>query len=264
MDFLEQLKQALLNAMYMLFDAMAVAVPRIILVLVLLLAGWLIGKTVKGIILRALKIIRFQQALDKVEISPILAQIGIKNPPRFLASLGYWVVMLVFLIAITEVVRLPILSEGIASILGYVPKLLSAMVILIFGMLLAGIIQRVVRSACESINLSGAKVIANIVYYILFVFIAITALNQTGIDTTVITSNVTLIFAALLLAFAISYGFASRGLMTNMLSAFYRKEKFREGMRIRVGDVEGVIEEIDSISVTLVQKKERLYCLQAP
>lgn len=54
-----------------------------------------------------------------------------------------------------------------------------------------------------------------------------------------ITSNVTLNLVTLFSAFVISYGFASRGLMTNMLSAFYRKDKFKEGIGTRGGDIEG-------------------------
>jgi small-conductance mechanosensitive channel len=39
-----------------------------------------------------------------------------------------------------------------------------------------------------------------------------------------------------------------------MLSSFYSKGKFKEGQLIRVGDVEGIIESIDSISVTISTK----------
>jgi len=93
---------------------------------------------------------------------------------------------------------------------------------------------------------------------LLFIFIAITALNQAGVDTDIITSNITLILGSILLAFAISYGFASRNLASNMLSSYYGKGKFTEGQRIRIGDEEGVIVRIDSISVTLQQEKQQL------
>jgi small-conductance mechanosensitive channel len=89
------------------------------------------------------------------------------------------------------------------------------------------------------------------VYYVLFIFVVITALNQAGVDTGIITSNVTLILGSILLAFAISYGFASRNLVGNLLSSYYGKGKYQEGQTIRVGDVQGEIVKIDSISITL-------------
>jgi hypothetical protein len=39
--------------------------------------------------------------------------------------------------------------------------------------------------------------------------------------------------------------------MSNMLSSFYRKDKFKKGMKIRVDGVEGVIREMDSLSLTI-------------
>jgi hypothetical protein len=91
----------------------------------------------------------------------------------------------------------------------------------------------------------------NKVYCVIFIFVAITALNQTGIDTTLITSNVTMIFGAMLLAFGISYGFASQSIMSNMLLSFYKRALFTKGLKIRVPGLEGVFKAMDSLSVTL-------------
>ena len=82
-------------------------------------------------------------------------------------------------------------------------------------------------------------------------FMTITALNVAGVDTTLITSNILLVIGGVLLAFAIAYGFAAREILTNILSSYYGKDRFKTGMRIRVGNDEGIIERIDSISITL-------------
>ena len=91
---------------------------------------------------------------------------------------------------------------------------------------------------------------------LIVVFTVITALNVAGIDTSLITANIQIIIAGLLLAFAISYGAASRTILTNILSSYYGKERFKPGMRIRIGEDEGLIERIDSISFTL-RKEDR-------
>lgn len=248
---IDQLKMAMENSVGMLFDAMANAFPTFVLVMILLLSGWLIGKLVKSILIKALRIAGLDAIFTKSGIDVILSRLGIKDVIIFLGKLAYWLVMLVFLIAISEVIDMPMISDGIAAFMGYLPKLLSALVILVLGIWLATTLKSAVYSATDSIGLSGSRIISNVVYYILFIFVVITAINQTGIDTSLITSNVTLIFGAMLLAFGISYGFASRNIMSNMLSSFYRKEKFLEGMRIRVDEVEGIIKEMDSLSVTL-------------
>ena len=61
----------------------------------------------------------------------------------------------------------------------------------------------------------------------------------------------TVLLAIPLIAFAIAYGFAARDILTNILSSYYGKDRFKAGMRVRVGQDEGVIERIDSIAITL-------------
>jgi hypothetical protein len=248
---IDQLKTAMENSIGMLFESIANAFPTFILVVILLLAGWLTGKLVKNILIKAMKLAGLEALFAKAGIDVILARLGINDIVVFIGKLAYWMVMLVFLIAISEVIDMPIISEGIAAFMGYLPRLLSALIILVLGIWLATMLKSAVYSATDSIGLSGSRIISNVVYYILFIFVVITAINQTGIDTSLITSNVTLIFGAMLLAFGISYGFASKNIMSNMLSSFYRKEKFTEGMTIRIDDVEGVIKEMDSLSITL-------------
>jgi hypothetical protein len=251
MTFIEEIRNAISRSFTMIIEGMSNAIPKIILILILLLVGWLIGKLIKKLITKGLTLIKLDEAMEKLELSPILGQIGIKSAAKFIGAISYWMVMLVVLLTITEILNMAVLTTGVAAILAYIPQLLISLAIFLFGMFIANMIKNVVYNATNSIGLSGARVISNIIYYVLFIFIAITAINQTGVDTSIITSNVTMIFGAILLAFAVSYGIASRNIMSNMLSSFYKKDRFKKGMRIRVSDVEGVVSEIDSLSITI-------------
>lgn len=251
MALFEEIKEALTRSVSMIIDGATNALPKLILVIILLLIGWMVGKILKRVVTKALKAIKLDDAMDKLELSPLLGQIGIKSAAKFIGGLVYWMVMLMILLTITEIINMQVLTDGMAAIMAYIPKLLIALVIFLFGMFIANMIKSVVYNATNSIGLSGARVISNIVYYVLFIFIAITAISQTGVDTSIITNNVTMIFGAMLLAFAVSYGFASRDIMSNMLSSFYKRDRYKIGTHIRVSDVEGVVTEIDSLSITI-------------
>ena len=97
---IDQLKMAMENSVGMLFDAMANAFPTFVLVVILLLSGWLIGKLVKSILIKALRIAGLDAIFTKSGIDVILSRLGIKDVIIFLGKLAYWLVMLVFLIAI--------------------------------------------------------------------------------------------------------------------------------------------------------------------
>ena len=258
-ETLYRIQDALMKSFENFGTAIANYVPIIISALVILLVGWIISKIVAKVVLKALEIIKLDDVLNKIGLDKMLAKIkdGL-SAAKILSKVVYYILMLLFVTSAAQVLGWDMITNGIASFISYIPTLSVALVIFVVGVYIAELIKNMIYTAANSIGVSGAKAIANIVYYLLFIFIAITALNQAGVDTDIITSNITLILGSLLLAFAISYGFASRNLVSNLLSSYYGKGKFAEGQRIKIGDSEGIIVKIDSISVTLQQKDQQM------
>jgi hypothetical protein len=253
---MDTLKNALTKSVTSMMNSFSEAVPKIIMLLILLLIGWIVARVIRTVVAKALKVVNLQKGLDKMELTPMLVKVGISDVAKFMSKLAYWFIMIIVMITAAETVQLDMISSGLASLISYMPKLFAALVILLIGMFVANAIKKVVYTATDSIGLSGAQVISNIVYYVLFIFVVVTAINQTGIDTDLITSNITMVFAAILVAFAISYGFASKDIMTNMLSSFYTKDRYKVGMQVKVGDVSGTIVKLDNLSLT-VQADDR-------
>jgi small-conductance mechanosensitive channel len=119
-------------------------------------------------------------------------------------------------------------------------------------------IKKALQSVFESMGVGGAKIISSIAYYIILIFVLITALNQAGINTEIITSNVTMIIAAFLLAFALALGLGSREIVGDLLSAFYARRTYAIGDRIKTKKIEGTIEAIDGISITVKTEDSKL------
>lgn len=158
------------------------------------------------------------------------------------------------------------------GIVAFLPSVVSALVVFFVGWIVAKVLRKIVVRSLMSIgldaavtkagfdkmlnkikpNLSAAAVLGSILYWlVMLMVITITALNQAGVDTSIISSNLTIILGAILLAFATAYALGSWRIVRNMLSSFYTKGKYQTGTRIRVGEHEGEIVDIDSISVTI-------------
>lgn len=252
MKTIDRILLALENSFASFGEGIANYVPVLISAIVVLLIGWIISKIIFKFVHRALIGMKFDAMTEKIQLDKLLNKIKPDlSASLILAKVFYWLLMLLFITSAANVLGWEMLTDGIGAFMAYLPTLGISLIIFVIGVYIADLVKNMVYTAADSIGVSGAKAIANIVYYLLFIFIAITALNQAGINTEIITSNLTIILASILLAFALSYGIASRHLVTNMLSSFYSKGKFKEGQRIRVGDVEGIIESIDSISVTI-------------
>ena len=97
----------------------------------------------------------------------------------------------------------------------------------------------------------GSNLVSNMLYFIIVIFMSITALNQAGVDTTIISNNITLILGALLLAFSLGVGLGSREVIADLLRSFYTRKTYAVGDQIVIGDDAGTIEAIENNSLTL-------------
>lgn len=228
------------------------AVPNVIGAMIILLLGWIIARTVAGIVKKLLETIgidRLGESLNEIDIIQN-ADLDIKFSTIF-SKILYYILMLLVLVAASEMLALNIVSEQISALINYIPKLFSAFLVLIFGLIMANFIRGIVDAALESLNIPSAKLMSGFIFYFLFITVAISALGQAGFNTDFITSNLTLVLGGIVLAFAIAYGFASRHIMENLLSSLYSRSKFEIGDTIKVGNIQGIIIAMDSSSVVL-------------
>lgn len=240
-----------LSNLFRTFSEMFVSgLSRFAIAIALLLVGWLLAKFITRILVRLLKSIRVDALGDKIKTIDLFSRLDF-NLTELVGKLVYWVIIIVFFTAATEALGLSSISDGIKNLLAYLPKLLSAAIFFVVGALAANAVKTVIDAACSSMGVPTGKIISSFVFYFLIVMISITSLNQAGLDTQVITQNVSIATAAIFFAFALAYGFASRDILSNLLASFYSKDKFSIGQRIRIDGIEGTIAYMDSTSVTL-------------
>lgn len=258
-NFLQETVLKLKGSFGSMFQSAVDMIPKIIVFICILVVGRIIAGILQKIINKTLNAISFDAMLEKAGMDVMLNKIkpGLKAS-LILSKMIYWFVMLTFITAAADYIGFAMVTEGIAGFFAYLPTLLTAILFMFIGLYVAEMVKSVVYTAANSIGVSGAKAIGNIVYYLLAIVVVITGLGQAGLETQLIETNLHLIIGSILLAFAISYGLSSREITTNLLSSYYGKGKFKPGMKIRVNGKEGVIEKVDGISVTIDQGENSL------
>ena len=103
----------------------------------------------------------------------------------------------------------------------------------------------------KSLEISGGNLVGNIAFYLIVVFLSITALDQAGIDTSVIKSNLTLVIGSVLLAFTIAFGLGAKDVVQRLLFGYYSKKNLQLGDNIEVKGYKGTITSIDNICITI-------------
>jgi hypothetical protein len=230
--------------------------PNIIGTIVVLIIGWLFAKIAVRIIKKVLKLAKvdkLDETINKIEIIE-----GKKlnfNTIKIVSVFVKWLIYIMLLIMASDILGMQVISQEISNFLGYVPKLFAALIIFTVGLLLANLVKNGLKSLFESMELSGAKMISQLVFFILLIFISITALNQAGVDTQIITSNITMILGAFLLAFALALGLGAQKVVGDLLRTFYARKTYEIGQVIEFNNLTGEVIAIDGISLTLKTAK---------
>lgn len=249
LNFFESLRDGVVTQ---LLSNLTTAMPKFLGAVLLFLAGWLIAKLIRRLLLRLLRAIKIDKLAGGLNDIDMLYKNNVKIlPSAIIAQAVYLMVMLVTIIATTDILGIQAITEMVSDLLNYLPALFTGGLILVFGLMIADFVRKAADSMLRSMGISAAGIISNIIFYILFVSIALSALSQAKIQTGFLANNLTVIISAGALAFAIGYGFASRDLLSNYMANIYNKEKIRIGDQIIIDGKQGQIVMIDNTSLVL-------------
>ncbi|MEM8528944.1 MAG: mechanosensitive ion channel domain-containing protein [Bacteroidota bacterium] len=242
------------------FSKIIISLPRVLGAAVILLLGWLLAKLISKAIQRVLKALKFNKLAEKIKAQDFLERANIKSSPsQLIGRFAYWILILLVIIIAADTLGWTAISEEISRLIAYLPQLLAAVVFFIVGVYIATFVRDVITGATRTLGISAGKVISSFVFYLLLILVALTALEQAGIDTSIITSNLIIIIGSIMAAAAISYGFASRTVLSNILGSFFGRKTFRMGQKIEIDGQQGTIVAMTNVSVTIrLNEKEKL------
>lgn len=256
METISKWKDLTFSSLEQMSKNVADVIPNVIGAILILIIGWIITKIVLIILKRVLKLTKVDRVTELINEKDLFGTTDLKfNVSGVITGFVKWILYLVFLIVASDIMDWRIVSVEIGNLLRYLPKLFSAIALLMIGLYIANFLKKAIFGLFESFDLAGSKLVSNLVFYVIAVIIVITALNQAGIDTSVITNNVTIILAAFLAAIAIGFGFGSKEVVADLLRSFYSRRNYEIGQKIHFNNVSGTIESIDNITMTVKTAK---------
>lgn len=236
-----------------IFEKFGNAIPGIVGAIIVFILGWIIAGVFSKLTKNLLEKIGIDKFADNLNQVDLFSKMSIEiKPSVILSKIVYYVLLLVTMMVSAEVSGMQELSDLMEKIIDYAPKVLSAFIITILGLVVADFVKKMIVTACDSVGVPSGRIIASFIFYFLFITVLITAMQQIGIPTELISTNVTIVILGIVVAFSVGYGFASRKVMASILSSFfYTKGKVEVGNVIKIGEVKGTVIDMDSTSITL-------------
>lgn len=232
--------------------------PKVFVALFLIVAGLIIGRLLSAGLTRILQLIGLNRLLSRTAIQTVLERTGTqKSFSEILGVVGFWIVFLLFLISATETLGLAIVSQALTGLAYFLPKVGLAVVILVLGLFAANFLREVISLACTSAGVSQGPVVAQTFYVGLALLVVVTAVNELGIDTTLLNNTIMLLVAGIIAGSALSFGLGAKSAIGNLIAVHYLQPVLKVGQKVRVGNIMGEVLSITPVAVVVQTKDGR-------
>jgi hypothetical protein len=197
--------------------------PRLLLAIVILIIGWLVAKAVRFAIVKALRTINFNVVTEKAGIDHFLKQGGADiDTVRVLGSLSYWLVILAALMIASNSLDLAYVTDLIGRIVLFVPKVMVAVVILVFGVYFARFVGAALTTYLRNIGVGEAGLVGRLALYAIVVFVIMIALDQMGLGD-IIRQAFLIIVAGIALGLALAFGLGGQKRAAELIERWSRR-----------------------------------------
>jgi hypothetical protein len=202
--------------------------PRLIVMLILALVGWVIAYLVKVVLRSILRLVKFDRLSENAGAAQLLTKAALPSATEVLSRFFFWVAWLGFILMGVSVLGILGLQEQIERFFLFLPHLIIALFIMFFGLLAASFFSRAVLLAAVNANLPSPRVLSLAVRSIIIVFVLSVAFEELGLAEQTMLVAFGLAFGALMLGLAIAFGMGGRDLARRFLEKKIVRDKKQE------------------------------------
>lgn len=193
--------------------------PNLLAALVVFIVGWIIAVAVGRLIEKILVVLRINQNFENIKgLKDASARAGLKiNIPRLLGEIVKWFLLIVTLLAATDILGLEEVSFFLRSVLAYIPNVVVAALILVIAFILANFVYRTVLASVSAAGFTSGGMVAALCKWAIIIFALFAALIQLEVAAPLIQTFLTAFFAMLALAGGLAFGLGGKEMATKWL-----------------------------------------------
>lgn len=257
MQGLTHWQETLTNVLDQIIERLTLFFPNVIGALVLLLLGWVVAYCLR------LLTLRFIQVAEKALLRLTNKRIASTNQlsatsTKIIGSIIFWVVILFFLTAATQVLGLQTFTIWLSKVVDYLPTVFVGLLIILAGFLVSKIVREIVVATAVNASDKQRAIIGRVVQGAILVTAILVGAEQIGIKVTFLVILAAVASASIVVAVALSISIGAKDYVANLIGAHYLRHRYSIGQRVRLADFEGRILELTETSVTLETTEGRV------
>ena len=213
----EMIISELTQAAHELARGFAHFLPRLIVMLILALVGWVIAYLVKVVLRSILRLVKFDRLSENAGAAQLLTKAALPSATEVLSRFFFWVAWLGFILMGVSVLGILGLQEQIERFFLFLPHLIIALFIMFFGLLAASFFSRAALLGAVNANLPSPRLLSISIRALIIVFVLSVVFEELGLAEQTMLVAFGIAFGALMLGFAIAFGLGGRDLARRFL-----------------------------------------------
>lgn len=229
------------------------AAPTIALFLGVVLVGLIGAALLRRITAWATEKSGLDALAERAGAAKLLYAIGFKQGvAHALGTLVWLASLLVTLAAASEILGLSAVTTAIGVVVGFLPRVVAAVAVLLGGGALASVLRGLVRKISQRDGEADSPdALASLVYYVVLTVSVLVAADQAGIETALVDGLVTVCVAIALAGVALSFALGARDAFRNLIAGHYLRRLIHRGDEVEIEGHRGVVLRFSPVAVVL-------------
>jgi hypothetical protein len=228
--FAQHVEPVLRRTLDELWVRMAAFAPNVLAMVLILVAGAIVAGAVRIGLRLLLSALGFDGFAARVGLKTVLQRGGIDRAPSYVIALVLaWTVLAGFVILAIGALDLRIALDLLSRAFLYLPQVIVAFALLLFGLLIGAFLRRSVLIAAVNAGLPFARFLGAAVQAGIVAIAAAMALNHLGVAQQIIVAAFTIVFGGIVFALALAFGLGGQGLAREALDRLARRRDRDQG-----------------------------------
>ena len=211
MESVQNWGEAITMSLLGLWERFVDFLPSLLGALLVFFLGLIVAVALGKVAEKLISLLHIDQVIEKMKLGEKFKDAGIEiKVSKFFGELVKWFLILVFLMAATDILKLTQVSVFLNSVILYIPNIVIATIILSVAFLFGNFVFQAVRSSTRVAGVVSAAFLATVAKWSIVIFGLLAALIQLGIATSLVNTIFMGLVAALSLAFGLSFGLGGK------------------------------------------------------
>lgn len=226
--FIQDWSAVIVASLQNLWDIFVGFIPNLIVAFLVFVIGWAIAAALGRLVAQVIRALHIDQLLEKLGLRGPVERAGLRlDTGHFLGQLVKWFLILVFLMAATNILGLGQVTVFLQEVIFYIPNVIVAALILLVAAVFASFLQGLVRASVDAAGLMNAGFLGSLAKWSVLILAFLAALDQLGVARSFVTTLLQGLVAMLAIAGGLAFGLGGQGAARSFL------DKLRDEMKSR-------------------------------